>query len=261
MQKRAFTLIELLVAISIIAMLLAILTPAMRKAREQAEIVVCKSQLHQFGLGGTAYLVDNNNRFCDHMYWLYTQQTWQSVPGGNPCKWHDPRLKPDGPLWPYIKDKDVKVCPAYYRLAKRYGSNHPGHDSSIPIDPQYSYSMNGYLGVEGGDSWAGPLEINRITEARHPARTIFFCEENLWLTEGLSRYCLNDTVMLSRTGPGVFTSVGYTENDYCDCIASFHDTRGDETTGESNIAFLDGSVGTGRPEDSFKLSLPRPYTQ
>ncbi len=58
MRKKAFTLIELLVVISIIALLLSILMPALSKARFQAKVVVCKSNFHQWGLAVTQYAVD-----------------------------------------------------------------------------------------------------------------------------------------------------------------------------------------------------------
>lgn len=63
MQRRnAFTLIELLVVIAIIAVLMAILMPSLRKARDQARAVVCMSNLGQWGKIFYLYAHDNDNR-------------------------------------------------------------------------------------------------------------------------------------------------------------------------------------------------------
>lgn len=60
-MRRAFTLIELLVVISIIALLIAILLPALGAARESAQRTQCASNLRQQGIATFAYAVDNKN--------------------------------------------------------------------------------------------------------------------------------------------------------------------------------------------------------
>ncbi|MHC4557717.1 MAG: type II secretion system protein [Planctomycetota bacterium] len=67
--KRAFTLIELLVVIAIIALLLAILMPSLRRARDQAKGVTCRNNLKQVGLAFTLYTDDNEGKFPQE--WRY----------------------------------------------------------------------------------------------------------------------------------------------------------------------------------------------
>jgi prepilin-type N-terminal cleavage/methylation domain-containing protein/prepilin-type processing-associated H-X9-DG protein len=57
----AFTLIELLVSIALLLLLLSILLPNLRKAREQGRAVVCAQRLHDFGIGLATYVNDNED--------------------------------------------------------------------------------------------------------------------------------------------------------------------------------------------------------
>ncbi|OHB58242.1 MAG: hypothetical protein A2Y12_02405 [Planctomycetes bacterium GWF2_42_9] len=79
-RKKAFTLVELLVVISIIALLLAVLMPALNKAREQGKAIVCSNRLHQLGLACQLYLNKYNNKFFPS--YADPQQAWASSAQG-----------------------------------------------------------------------------------------------------------------------------------------------------------------------------------
>lgn len=71
--NRGFTLIELLVVIAIIAILAAMLLPALAKSKESAKRTVCKSNMRQVTLGILMYASDNQEKFpkaSSHLVWV-----------------------------------------------------------------------------------------------------------------------------------------------------------------------------------------------
>jgi prepilin-type N-terminal cleavage/methylation domain-containing protein len=77
MRRRAFTLVELLVVIGIIAVLVALLMPALAKARQQAKLTVCASNLHQVIIATIQFQNENKGKFPPPSF-----ETFNITPGG-----------------------------------------------------------------------------------------------------------------------------------------------------------------------------------
>jgi prepilin-type N-terminal cleavage/methylation domain-containing protein len=73
-QRRAFTLIELLVVIAVIALLMAILMPALQRVRRQGRAVVCQSNLRQWGTMFSTYMTDHDAA-CWNRGWTPSSST------------------------------------------------------------------------------------------------------------------------------------------------------------------------------------------
>jgi prepilin-type N-terminal cleavage/methylation domain-containing protein len=239
-----FTLIELLVVIAIIAILMAILMPALQRVKEQAREMACRANLRQYGIAQSMYLDENDFRYPNPWESLVrTEYPYSGYP--RYCRWHDPRYPPNGSFWPYLKDVKVHLCPTFKILAKSMGEGHPEHDDSIPIIPQYSYSMNAYLGAKSGDQsgsgekdskgHGGIYKLSEITRSK--AEVFFFAEENMW-TRPSCLHVLNDNALCG---------------DGRDWFGTFHSTStGKLNTGTINAVFADAhveEVSSGLKED------------
>ncbi len=200
-HKRGFTLIELLVVIAIIAILMAILMPALQRVKEQAREMTCRGNLRQYGLVQAMYLDDNDDRYP--YAWISLVANEHPVSGYERyCRWHDPRYPPDGPLWFYMPEEKVNLCPSFKVLAKSEGTRHPSHVASNPVIPQYSYSMNSWLGSKQNDphgyaatnsrGLGGIYKRSEVT--RSHAEVFFFAAENMWSRPG-NTIVLNDNAL------------------------------------------------------------------
>ena len=76
--KKAFTLIELLVVISIIALLLSIMMPALNKVKEAGRKAVCQAHLRQYVLSNHAYASDNDDNIVP-IWWVANEEFWSII--------------------------------------------------------------------------------------------------------------------------------------------------------------------------------------
>ncbi|MCL5282382.1 MAG: type II secretion system GspH family protein [Planctomycetes bacterium] len=119
--NRAFTLIELLVVISIIAILMAVLMPALKRAREGGKRASCLSNLKQLALAWNMYADENDDRLVNGAagYSNYTGGDWATHAGE--LAWVDAVDNTNwdaqiagikrGALWPYLRNEKIYQCP------------------------------------------------------------------------------------------------------------------------------------------------------
>jgi len=278
-KAEGFTLIELLVVIAMIAILMGILMPALKKAKNQAQSTACQGNLKNFALAVQMYAQDNDDKFCHPGSCYFAQlDAYPGETGGRWKRWcngdlylrNHPQYASE--FFKYLSDARALICPTFLRLAKsrRFHSDFADEsDGVVNYMPWYNYSMNAYLGMKEGQ-W-GVLKTSNVKNA---AQTFTFADEGCLVKPGYFKQGLNDTALypvwptsdapnwIQRAGgskwnvkPGPASEGGLGE--FTDVIAGFHQApSGDPIGGKGNVAFLDGHIAPHATPESFALAWP-----
>ncbi len=219
----AFTLIEVLVVVAIIALLVSILLPSLAKARAQARLAVCASNLHQLGVGVAAYA-----------------QSYGVIP-------HGPDVQP---LIPYLEGNDGKLAtnqvwtgpqqPMKQRMGLGLLLNRSG------IFPQMLFCP--------GDDSADPVEeLDKIVNQKISPAFCSYLYRQLQETNGTGRL---DRLGNNTAGRKV-AALALDMNSLLTFDPSYRRTN--HGAARVNILFLDGSArGFHNGDYAFSITDPDP---
>lgn len=187
---RGLGLLQMVVVVAILAILAALLFPALQKTLESARSAKCIGNLRQIGMGILSYTSDNNGIFPPFQEGTYT--TWEYVGHfeyngtlGNLAGW-------GGYIYPYLGGRGnwkVFVCPSDPHAAER---NLTDYTSNGGLGTGASYSLNaGYIGAPRGVSYNVSAENSagaqsrqvRITDLQWASQTCLVADDsckNVW---------------------------------------------------------------------------------
>jgi prepilin-type N-terminal cleavage/methylation domain-containing protein/prepilin-type processing-associated H-X9-DG protein len=170
-KRKAFTLVELLVVIGIIAVLIAILMPALAAARESAQSVNCLSNQRQLGIGLVMFTQEHGG---------YLVKPWfNDGPKAGHGGWHyrDPMLG-----WTYLLIKYVGGNKAVYRCPADDSNNLYDTDNdtmaNLPDRPDADNIPDSYR-LNSSDLPNGPFDAIKMAQLPHPEASIMVAEARI----------------------------------------------------------------------------------
>ena len=282
--RRGFTLIELLVVISIIAVLMAILMPALKRAKEQAQATVCQANLKGYGLALTMYAQDNEDRFPNPRETYFTTDErlrTEAVSGSWIHKrWCNGEVNlNDYPEYAsafakYLSNAKAFICPTFKTLAKSQGANlskdisWDAEDGGVDdFDPWMNYTQNAYLGPKYYIEDESGV-VAKTMQVKDAANVFVFADEGPYQIDGYCETGLNDTSLWAKYALQKSKAL---INEYdskwnvkppdvqlTDVIAGFHGaSSGNLIVGKGNVVFVDGHTGPVAMADTFGYAWPK----
>jgi len=167
MKKRSFTLIELLVVIAIIAILAAMLLPALNKARDRGKAISCTNNLKQLGLVMINWGDDHDGyymaAYCNPYDWGKTYP-----PNGGTVRaglfWSNVMADAGGYFTGYIRNLNLLRCPAQGIKGS----------TAIYVDPDYG--MNAFFGTGTDGMYSETKYYHKNSEMIRPTDTFILAD-------------------------------------------------------------------------------------